>query len=90
MKAIVFSPDVLKKLQKIQKKDTKLFNKIHKQLLLFKQNPKHHSLRLHRIVRNVENVWSISIDKNYRMLYQDQPKKAYFFEIGTHDEVYKK
>ncbi len=89
MKGIKFSPDVYLKLQKIKKKNPQVFNKIQKQLAIFKQNPKHKSLRVHKITREVKNVWSISIDRSLRMLYIDE-KTIYFFEIGTHDEVYRK
>ncbi|MBI3486420.1 type II toxin-antitoxin system mRNA interferase toxin, RelE/StbE family [Candidatus Daviesbacteria bacterium] len=89
MKSIKFSPDFHKKLQILQRRDIKLFDKIQKQLELFKQNPRHKSLRLHKITREVKNTWSISIDKGYRMLYTENGD-FYFFKLGTHDEVYKK
>lgn len=89
MKGIKFSPDVYIKLQKIKRKNLKLFNKIHKQLTLFKQNPRHRSLRLHKITREVKNVWSISVDRNIRMLYIDD-QYIYFIDIGTHNEVYRR
>lgn len=89
MKIIKFSPDVYKKLQTIQSRDTKLFKKIQKQLKLFKENPKHKSLRLHKVTREVKNSWSISIDKNFRMIYMED-SFIYFFDVGTHDEVYRK
>lgn len=89
MKAILFSPDLSKKLQKIKKKDYLLFSKIQKQLKIFRDNPRHKSLRLHKITREVKNVWSISIDKSIRMLYVDETD-IYFFDIGKHNEVYRK
>lgn len=89
MKIIKFSPDVYTKLQTIQSRDTKLFKKIQKQLKLFKENPKHKSLRLHKVTREVKNSWSISIDKNFRMIYMED-SFIYFFDVGTHDEVYRK
>lgn len=89
MKAIKFSPDLYKKLQKLRRTDKKLFTKIQKQLKLFAANPQHKSLRLHKIKREVKNVWSISIDMNFRMLYEDN-EIFYFFRLGTHDEVYKR
>lgn len=73
----------------IQSKDAKLFNKIQKQLKLFKKDPKHKSLRLHKVTREVKNTWSISIDKSFRMLYMEDGF-IYFFEMGTHDEVYRR
>ena len=90
MKAIDFSPKVFKKLQFIRKNNKKLYKKIIKQLDLFQENPTHKSLRLHKINRKKgENIWSISIDKGYRMLYLEDGT-IYFFDIGTHDEVYRK
>lgn len=90
MKPIKLSPDVYKRLQELKRKDIKLFNKIHRQLKLYKQNPRHKSLRLHRIAREVENTWSISVDKGFRMLYTETKEGIYFFRIGTHDEVYRR
>lgn len=89
MKIIKFSTDVYKKLQTIQSRDTKLFKKIQKQLKLFKEDPKHKSLRLHKVTREIKNSWSISIDKSFRMIYTENGF-IYFFEMGTHDEVYRK
>lgn len=88
MKAIEFSPKVHKKLQSISEKDAKLYKKIIKQLDLFQNNSGHRSLRLHKINRGEDSVWSISIDKSYRMLFLED-EKIYFFDIGTHDEVYR-
>lgn len=89
MKTLRFSSDLQEKLEKIKKKDPQLFKKVQKQLRVFKQNPRHKSLRLHKLTREVKNVWSISIDKSIRMLYIDE-EEIYFFSIGTHDEVYRK
>lgn len=89
MKTFKFSPDVYKKLQMIQSKDNKLFQKIQKQLKLLKEDPKHKSLRLHKVTREVKNSWSISINKSFRMIYTEDGF-IYFFEMGTHDEVYRK
>ena len=89
MKTIKFSPDTSKKLQKLKLIDLKLFKRIERKLQLFQSDPKHPSLRLHKITRQVEDVFSISINKSVRMLYTNLEDKAYFFEVGTHDEVYK-
>ena len=90
MKPLKFSPDILKQLNEIQKRDSKLYKQILKQLNLLQQNPKLKSLRLHRITREVKNTWSISINKNFRMLYIETDEEFYFYNMGTHDEVYRK
>ena len=84
------SPDLDKELKKITLRNKPLAKKIEKQLLLFQKNHVHPSLRVHKHSGNLENIWSISIDRNYRMLYFLDQNEAYFFDIGTHDQVYKK
>jgi len=86
-----FSPSVQKELEKIQQKDRKLANRIEKQIALFEENPKHPSLRTHKLSGTMGNMWSISITISIRMVYVflDQ-SSVIFVKIGTHDEVYGK
>lgn len=85
-----FSKEVIHYLQDIEKKNPGLSKKVHKQLSLFKQNPQHPSLRIHKLGGNLSDSWSISIERNIRMLYYISDNKVVFFLIGTHDEVYRK
>ena len=88
---IGYSSKVLKQLRKIKQKDQKLTKRIEKQLSLLQDNPKHHSLRLHELTGNLDNLWSISITKSIRMIYKHLDGDiAYFTKIGTHEEVYEK
>lgn len=88
---IKLSPYVLKELGKIKKTDKQLEKKIAKHLQLFITNPKHPSLRPHKLTGNLSDVWSISITKDLRMIYRLlDDSKAYFVDIGSHDEVYRK
>lgn len=84
------SPDLHKELKKIKMRDSQLAQKIEKQLFLFQNNHFHPSLRVHKLTGTVENMWSISIDMHIRMLFIVSGGVAYFFDIGTHDQVYKK
>lgn len=84
------SPDLNKELKKIKDHDKRLARKIEKQLSFFQINHFHPSLRVHKLTGNLDNIWSISIDKSLRMLYTLDNDEAYFFDIGTHDQVYKK
>lgn len=79
-----------RQIQEIGRKDLKLFKKIHKQLKLFSNNPKHKSLRVHKLSGVLDNIWSISITGSIRMTYLQSGAEAYFYDIGTHDEVYRK
>lgn len=86
-----FSPYVQKTIIQIYKKDRKLAVKIQKQILLFESNPKHPSLRLHKLSGTLDNMWSLSITMSIRMVYRlTNHETAYFIDIGTHDEVYRK
>lgn len=79
-----------KELKKIRENNPKLTKRIEKQLALFTTNPQYPSLRVHKLSGELENIWSISISKGIRMTYLQSGDEAYFFDIGTHDEVYKK
>lgn len=86
-----FSPLVQREVSLIRKRDKKLIARIKKQIQIFEQNPKHPSLRLHKLTGGLNNTWSISINRSVRMVYRILDKDtAYFVDVGTHDEVYGK
>ena len=87
---IDFSPDFNKKLKKIKQSDSQLSKRIVKQLKLFSEDSKHPSLRLHKLSGEIDNRWSISITMSIRMVYILEEDTAYFIDVGTHDEVYRK
>ncbi len=84
------SPDLAKQFKQLKKKDHKLLVRVEKQLQIFSQNPKHVSLRLHKLSGNLDNMWSISVSKSYRLVFLIDSDEAYFVDFGTHDEVYRK
>lgn len=79
-----------KKLTKIKKNNPQLAKRIQKQLKLFSSNPKLKSLRIHKLSGELKDMWSLSVTKSVRMKYFQFDNEALFFEIGTHDEVYRK
>ena len=86
-----FSPFVQKMISQIHKKDRKLAEKIQRQIVLFESNPKHPSLKLHKLSGSLDHMWSLSITLSIRMVFTLMSKEtAYFVDIGTHDEVYRK
>lgn len=87
---ISFSIETTRELKRLKTREPLLYKKIQKQLTLFKENPKHPSLRTQKLQGNLSNSWSISIERNIRMLYFTHDDETVFFLIGTHDEVYKK
>jgi mRNA-degrading endonuclease YafQ of YafQ-DinJ toxin-antitoxin module len=88
MKKVVFSSKFQRKLIFLQKKDTVLFKKVKKQLELFRLDREHPSLRLHKLKGNLKNVWSLSVTMDVRILFTEDTE-YYFFDIGTHAQVYK-
>lgn len=85
-----FSPFIQKQIKNIFKKDKKLANRIEKQIALFEEDPKHPSLRTHKLSGSLQHMWSISITMNIRMVYILLDNQiAIFVKMGTHDEVYR-
>ena len=86
------SPKCKKILVKLKKKNGPLFNKFEKQLFIFCENPNHPSLRLHKLRGMNLDIWSISVDMSYRLLFRyrqvNQEKIAVFFTAGRHEDVY--
>lgn len=87
---LYLSPELNQILKKIKIRNPELIKKIEKQLKIFQQNHLYPSLRTHKLSGTMNNIWSISIDRQIRMLYFLDEKGAYFFDIGTHNQVYKK
>lgn len=85
-----FSTAVNSYLKRLKRKDPKTFDLVKKQLSLFESNPKHPSLRTHKLSGKLNNVWSLSIGLKLRLLYFIKNGEAWGYMIGTHDEVYKK
>lgn len=80
---------LIKKLTKIKRRDLELLNQIKKQLVLFELNENYPSLRNHKLKGDMNDIWSISVGMNFRLIYFTEDDEAYFFECGSHDQVYK-
>ncbi len=83
---IFYSPSFLKLAKKLPFDVFKIFEKKEK---IFRLNPLHPSLRLHQLHANLSGLWSITINKNYRLIFQRQDNgDILFVSIGKHD-IYK-
>ena len=58
-------------------------------LEIFTENPRHPSLRIHKLKGVLRFFSSLSINKNYRAKFVIKNNTAEFIEIGTHDQIYK-
>lgn len=89
MKKITFSPAFDKKIKEIRKRDDRLFQKIRECIQKFRRDPYYPALRRHKLSGNLNNVWSLSVTMNFRILFVEDDE-YYFFDIGTHDQVYRR
>jgi plasmid maintenance system killer protein len=56
---------------------------------IFKKNPWHPSLRVHSLRGELRGYWSISINKQYRIIFEHKGNgDTLFLSIGKHD-IYK-
>ncbi len=83
---IYYSRDFVKQLRKLPKD-------IHEKAIakeeIFKVNPMHNSLRMHQLKGDLSDLWSISVDMKYRIIFNRQVNgDLLFVSIGKHDIVY--
>ena len=72
---------------KIIRSNASLKQKIKKQLQLLLDNPKHPSLRLHKIQSS--KCMSISVNKSVRILCMIKKDVITVFHVGKHEDVYR-
>lgn len=82
------SPRFVQKFKKLVKKDHELEVRIEIKLKLFLLDFRHPSLRLHKIKSKSMDMWSISIDRDLRILFLYRDYGILLIDIGGHDEVY--
>lgn len=83
-----FSSGYVKAYRKIIKKKPHLHKKVKEKLRILKQNPRHPSLKLHKLESGPYKNWSISIEKDIRILFSYVKNGIVLVDIGKHDEVY--
>ena len=79
-----------KKVTKFLKRHPDVFKRYIKTLKILEVNPKHPSLRLHKLKGNLYEYYSISINLEYRIIidFIIQNDEIIPIDIGTHNEVY--
>ena len=86
VKKIEYSSIFVKQLKKLPEN---IIAKTIKKEKVFKINPLHPSLRLHELHGKFKGIWSISINRNYRIIFERQEDGTILFiSIGNHD-IYK-
>lgn len=65
-------------------------NKAEKQTAVFKENPLHSSLNLEKLEPKNKQLWSIRVDKKYRIVFRFlKNKDVLFLTVGPHDWIYR-
>lgn len=65
--------------------DSSIQKKAIKQEAIFRKNPLHPSLRLHKLKGKLEGLWSISLDRKYRIIFEVlKDGDILFLSIGSH------
>ena len=90
MPKLVFTDQYERRAAKFLKKHPQLKSQYSKTLKLLTLNPKHPSLRLHKLKGSFQGLQSVSINISYRIVIQFMIKKDRIIpiDIGTHDDVY--
>jgi mRNA-degrading endonuclease YafQ of YafQ-DinJ toxin-antitoxin module len=83
---VTASKSYQKELGKLIRRDTKIRKQVIKTLSLLSQDPKHPSLRLHKITGR--NYFTVSVNMDIRMIVKIEGVRIFLLKIGTHDEVY--
>ncbi|PIZ64603.1 type II toxin-antitoxin system mRNA interferase toxin, RelE/StbE family [Candidatus Roizmanbacteria bacterium CG_4_10_14_0_2_um_filter_36_9] len=73
-------------LKEAKKLPADILNVFEKKEKIFRLNPLHPSLRLHKLHGELDFLWSISLNKNYRAIFKRQKNgDILFVSIGKHD-----
>jgi len=85
---IFLSQNFLKKYKKITRRNIKLKEKISKKIFVFKMNPTHPSLKLHRLKGKMVDDWSIAVEGDLRIIFTYIDEGILLVDLGKHEEVY--
>jgi mRNA-degrading endonuclease YafQ of YafQ-DinJ toxin-antitoxin module len=65
-----------------------LINRFEERLRIFQENPNNLLLKNHLLKGRKANLRAFSITGNIRVIYKKIGDTYYFFDIGTHNQVY--
>ena len=87
---IWYSAAYIKRAKQFNKRHPELRKQYEKTLQILEVNPAHPSLRLHRLKGKLENLHSVSINRQYRILLHFIIRDDVIIpvDVGSHDEVY--
>jgi mRNA-degrading endonuclease YafQ of YafQ-DinJ toxin-antitoxin module len=87
---IIFTKSYTRRATKFFKRHPELIGQYEKTLKLLELNPRHPSLRLHRLRGGLSELHSVSINISYRLTIEllIDKKRIIPIRVGAHDDVY--
>ena len=83
---IIYSPQFAKDYRRL---DNLTKEKTEKKEIIFRRNPFDNRLKTHKLSGRLRDLWSFSIDYNYRIIFEIKSEKVIIFHaIGGHS-IYK-
>ncbi len=77
-----FKPSFLRELGKLP---PALQKESEEKIILFRQDPQHPSLRVHKLKGRLRGYWSFSVNYKYRIIYEHESKHTVaLVKIGDH------
>lgn len=77
-----------KKYEDVCLRNPKIGSLADKKIAILLENPRHPSLRLHKVIRLGPGAWSVSINMKLRLIFVYRDYGILLIDIGDHDEVY--
>jgi mRNA-degrading endonuclease YafQ of YafQ-DinJ toxin-antitoxin module len=90
MAKLIFTDNYVRLATKFIKKHPEIISQYEKTLKLLELNPKHPSLRLHKLKGKLSEIYSVSINISYRITitFIIENNVIIPINIGSHDDVY--
>ena len=85
MKDVLYNKSFIRQYTKLPIKIQKKFKE---RVALFKENPRHPSLRVHKLKGDMVPFESMNVTGDFRALFVREGVKVIFHRIGTHSELY--
>jgi len=86
---ITLYPAFIRAFKKCTRHNPNLKSEIRDKIEIFKINPFDSRLKTHKLSGKLQDLYSFSLDYDYRIIFSFFEKEKVIFEnIGKHDEVY--
>ena len=91
---LAWTPKSVRAFKRLIRKNPQLRPVVEKTLKQLEKDCFHSSLKTHKLTGDLANIWSCSIDYQYRILFEfikdskTQENAILLLNIGSHDEVY--